>query len=89
MITLFITQAPSSVSEIKEAYAENDFERVKKIAHRLKPSIDNLGIISLKHEIRSIEKNAETLKTSKELEQLISNLETVINEVVITLKKVQ
>jgi PAS domain S-box-containing protein len=87
MITLFIEQSTKSVAEINTAYANQDFETVSKVAHRLKPSLDNMGISSLKTTIRSIEQSATTLQTSDELEQMISALETTIKLVIQQLKK--
>lgn len=50
MINLFIDQVTISVDEIKEAFDLNDFEKIKKVVHRTKPSILNLGISSLNDE---------------------------------------
>jgi HPt (histidine-containing phosphotransfer) domain-containing protein len=77
------------VDEIKEAYAAGDFEKVSKTAHRIKPSIDNLGIASLKEPIREIEKNAQAYQTSQQLEQLITKLDKTIIQVVNKLEKMR
>jgi PAS domain S-box-containing protein len=87
MIALFIEQVPASVKEIQEAYEQKDFEKVKKTAHRIKPSIDTMGIESLKEEIREIEQSAEAYQTSPQLELLIKNLEKIITEVVSKLRE--
>jgi PAS domain S-box-containing protein len=86
MLNLFILQAPLSVQEIKKAFAANDREQLKKVAHRFKPSIDNLNIISIKREIREIEALATGTNRSAELEPLISKVEQVIMQVVEQLK---
>ncbi len=82
MIQLFIKQTKISVSEIKIAFETGNYRKVKAIAHRIKPSIDAMGISSLKKEIREIEKNAEVFQSSDQLENLISKLDTILNEVV-------
>lgn len=82
MIKLFSEQAPLSVQEIKEAYGQKDLEKVKAVAHRLKPSIDNMGIHSLTKEIRQIETLALSGDQEQELPGLIEQLETVLVEVV-------
>lgn len=82
MIKLFSEQAPLSVQEIKEAYDQKDLEKVKAVAHRLKPSIDNMGIHSLTKEIRQIETLALSGDQEQELPGLIEQLETVLVEVV-------
>lgn len=89
MITMFIEQTPAAVEEIQYAYANKNFEAVKKIAHRIKPSIDNMGITSLKTEIREIEKLAETNSELPQLELQIKKLHEVISKVVNELKLVK
>jgi HPt (histidine-containing phosphotransfer) domain-containing protein len=88
LIALFIENTPVSVLDMKMAYANNDFEKVKKIAHRIKPSIDNLEILSIKNEVREIELNAESYKTSEQLGNLILKVEQVMNEVVASLNSI-
>jgi PAS domain S-box-containing protein len=87
MIQLFIDQTPKSVEELKAAYKAGDNSKVKSIAHRIKPSIDTMGIDILKDEIRTIEKGAGSHPSSEQFEKLISKLDTVINEVAESLQK--
>jgi PAS domain S-box-containing protein len=82
MVKLFVDQVPADVTRIRDAYSRNDFVRVKEIAHKIKPAIDNMGISSLHEEIRKIELIALEKPQSPELGQLIKELETVINWVV-------
>lgn len=78
MIRLFITQANISLQQIQKAFAEKDFKTVKEIAHRFKPSIDNMGINSLKQEIRDIEMLAAENPLSEVLTQRIQSIEHII-----------
>lgn len=82
MIDLFIQQTPSAVKEIIEAYEAGDFAKVKSVAHKMKPSIDNMEIVSLVSDIRQIEALALQGKRSEELGILISKLDEVIEKVV-------
>jgi PAS domain S-box-containing protein len=85
MLSLFSEQIPLSLTTIKEAYLVKDFSEIKTVAHRIKPSIDNMGIVSLKNEIRQIEKLALENKESEELDNLIQylckTLDIVIEEI--------
>jgi CheY-like chemotaxis protein len=85
MVNLFLLQGPASVEEIKEAYKNKNIEQVKKVAHRLKPSIDNMGVVLLRDIIRNIE-HPDTTNPEK-LSELIQQLETNMNEVVSELKR--
>ena len=86
MIALFIAGTPISIQEMKDAYKNQDFDKVRKIAHKIKPSIDNLDINNIKNEVREIEMNAESYKSSEQLENLILKVENVMNVVVAQLK---
>ncbi|MBI1343594.1 MAG: hypothetical protein GC171_11725 [Terrimonas sp.] len=88
MISLFAEQAPRTTAEIKEAYQQGEWEKLKALAHRLKPSIDNMGILSLKQEVRQIESLAARGTDAEELPALIDKMEKVIGQVVQTLKPV-
>ena len=81
MIQLFLDQTPVAIENMKLAYQAEEFSEVKAIAHRIKPSIDTLGIRSVKNDIKDIEKNAEHYKTSIQLESLILKLDQVLNQV--------
>lgn len=87
MISLFIDQTPAATDSIKSAYTSNDFSKVKAVAHRIKPSIDNMEIHSLKSEIRQIESLAGENQSSPELTSLINHLDLTITLVVEDLLK--
>lgn len=87
MITLFLDIAPKTVSEINEALANNEVEKVNKLAHRLKPSIDNLSIFSLKELIRKIEAFNASATSFNNLKTMVDDLNLKMDEVVYALKK--
>ena len=87
MIGLFIDQVPQSVSEIRKAFEDKDFARVKSVTHRIKPTIDNMGIQSLYQVVRDIEFLTVNETESKKLPALIGFFESRIKEVVIQLNQ--
>lgn len=82
MVLLFCDQTPKAVSEMKKALANNNLETMGALAHKLKPSIDNLKIESLRNVIREIEKAGKEKNFSKQLQTQVDFTETVINKVV-------
>ncbi|WP_375447707.1 PAS domain S-box protein [uncultured Fibrella sp.] len=86
MVSLFMDYGPASVQEIKDAYTTRDFDKIRKTAHRFKPSIDNLCIASLKDDIRLLEKEAGNSLPLEQLEQLIAKLDAVITTVLTELR---
>lgn len=82
MLRIFMAQGPQAASTINNSYQKGDFEKVRAEAHRIKPSIDNLGIHTLQKEVREIEKLAQLQQPSERLEQLVENMGRTITEVV-------
>jgi PAS domain S-box-containing protein len=87
MIGIFCDQTPIAVTEIIENYLQKNLEKVAALAHKIKPSIDNLNIISLKQVVRDIEKLAKENIDNDTLKNHIANLDAVIKDVVLDMKK--
>jgi len=87
MISIFIEQSTTAISQINESYDSKDLSVIYSIAHRIKPSIDLMGIDILRDNIRYIEKNSKELNDSEELKKQINILFTVLNKVINQLKE--
>lgn len=87
VLGIFVDQTPSAVEEIKFTASSGDYETMGKIAHRIKPSLDNLGIKSMYQIIRDIEKYEENGTDPQGLKLQIEQLETTVNTVVEDIKK--
>jgi len=77
MLAIFCEQTPQMVQEMQEAHAANDLEKMGALAHKIKPSIDNLAINSLKQAVRDIEavgKGKLTIDTLPSLLQLCNHV---------------
>lgn len=55
MISMFRNMASDTILKMNEAVDVNDIETIKKLAHKIKPSLDNLEIHILYNEIRALE----------------------------------
>ncbi|WP_316739383.1 PAS domain S-box protein [Pedobacter aquatilis] len=87
MVDMFCEQTPLSVKEMIDAYHENDFQQMGAIAHKLKPSIDNLNISSLQKVIRDIETIGKEGLDGSSLPGALRNTEVTINKVTALLKE--
>ncbi len=79
MVALFMETVPQNVSELKKSAEIENWDQVAKIAHKLKSTIDSMGIKSLHQDIRSVETNAKQKKNLAEIPSLILKIEQVIN----------
>jgi len=87
IISMFIKTAPQSFSEMKKALNKNDLEKVKSLAHSLKPTIDSLGITSMKTRIREIESFSSAGNASGDLRKLIDESDEIIASVIVSFQK--
>ncbi|MEY2829174.1 MAG: hypothetical protein RIQ33_1032, partial [Bacteroidota bacterium] len=86
MLYMFIEKMPAQIAELKYLYQQNELDALSKLAHQMKPSIDNMGIESLKPVIRDIEKaGKENIHTSL-LFDMITTTETVTTQVIELIK---
>ncbi|WP_445748066.1 hypothetical protein [Polaribacter sp.] len=86
MISVFISQISTSINDIKIAYTENDFIQIKKLAHKIKPTLTYFGTAKLEKEFIDTELLISTETSSTELEVKIKNLQLLADEVVTELK---
>jgi len=82
MISLFCADAPSVARQLKDAQQQGDYEKVQYLAHRIKPSIDNMGLHEQTTVIRQIERLVIVDPTSPELVASIDAFGESIAEVV-------
>ncbi len=78
MIHLFIETVPPSLHDLKEASSEKQWEKVGKVAHKLKSTIDSMGIESLKEDIRNVEANGKHQQDIEAIPPLIQKIDTIV-----------
>jgi CheY-like chemotaxis protein len=86
MVALFIETVPQNIQDMKKALNEENWDQVGKLAHKLKSTIDSMGIKSIRQEIRTVEANAKQKESLQEVPALIGTIDTVISECIAQLK---
>lgn len=81
MMLLFIETMPPAIAELKQHLSTSNWSDLGAIAHKIKPSIDTVGIQLLKEDIRTIEKNAKELSNLSDIPVLLEKFEIVLNKV--------
>ena len=79
MILLFIETVPQNVQELVESTNQHNWEQVSKMAHKLKSTIDSMGIRSLHDQIRAIEMNAKNGEQLEHLPEMVRQVESVVS----------
>jgi len=81
LILIFLEQSKKSRGELLEAYQLNDLDSIYKIAHRIKPSIDHVGISSLYEPIRKLEALSKSGENTEELKLLLFKITSTLEKV--------
>ena len=79
MIQLFLDTVPQSLLEMKQETDQQNWEQVGKQAHKLKSTIDSMGITSLKEAIRQIEVNGKKRERTESIPPLVALVDMVMN----------
>ena len=87
MVNIFINQTTEIISKIKEAIENEDFKTVSAMAHKLKPSVEGVGVLSILDEIRFLEKISKETNDKQQMKALFDSIQLVLEEVIIQLKE--
>ena len=87
MLKLFLDTVPATLNELTASSKKSDWQQVSKLAHKLKSTIDSMGIAELKPEIRAIEANGKSNTDVAQIPDMVANVIAVMNKVMSAVKK--
>ena len=87
MKQIFEEEILISLNKITQAFAAGDYNTIRVTAHTMKPSIDNLHILSIKEEIRQLEHGAARQAPLEELRPAAEKVDSVLKAVIEDMKK--
>jgi len=79
MIRLFIQTVPQNVMELVDATKNENWEQVSKMAHKLKSTIDSMGIRTIHDVIRTVEMHAKNRDQLDRIPELVKQVESVVS----------
>lgn len=88
MIHLFINTMPGYIQVLREHTDHENWDEVSKQAHKMKSSIDSMGIKSIKEDIRAIEAWAKEKANISQVKLLIAQVEKVLYECIEQMKQI-
>jgi HPt (histidine-containing phosphotransfer) domain-containing protein len=81
MIAVFVNLTAENTEAFEDAIDHDDTEKIKKLAHKIKPSIDQLDIKSLKEVVREVEKYDIEIRSKDEMYASVRQIIRVLREV--------
>ncbi len=86
MINLFIDDIPQQVSEIKKAVEENNLNSLSANAHKLKPTLQYVGLSEAYGIVKELERIGKTGEDVNKIGALLSDLVEKCDEFIPALK---
>lgn len=80
MMELFIETVPLNLNDLNNSLERKNWDMVSKTAHKLKSTIDSMGIESIKENIRIVELTARKREALENIPAHIRKINNVINE---------
>lgn len=87
MIYLFIETVPANLKELNVSVESENWDMVSKMAHKLKSTLDSMGIHSVKQDIRTVEHNAKRKESVSVIPPLVQKINVVIKKCIVQLEK--
>lgn len=85
ILTIFIETMPTNIESLVKAGTEKNYEQISKIAHKMKSSVDLLGIHSVKYVIRKLE---NVVVGDTECDGQIETVKSTLKETIAQLKEI-
>lgn len=87
ILTLFVNEIPEDLAEIKEGIKKKDHKHTYSYAHKVKPSLDLLGLKVAFEEILQIEAWTKTEGEKKEIKETFKSVKNQVEDAVKEIRK--
>ena len=87
VISVFLEEVPQDLESLEAAIASMDYENVYKLAHKIKPNVDLLGMEQSRATALEIETLGKSAENNEEIAQKFPILKKDIQQVIAELKK--
>lgn len=87
IINLFVTEVPLDLDQVKQGIEEKDYKMAYSFAHKIKPSLDLLGLNLAYEDILQIEAWSKTEGKKKEIKETFKSVANQVEKAVKEIKK--
>ena len=87
ILTLFVNDVPEDLAQIKEGIKKKDHKHAYAYAHKIKPTLDLLGMTVAFEEILQVEAWTKEEGKRKDIEHTFDSIKTQIKEAIKEIKK--
>lgn len=85
MVELFKQEIPKAITQINEMLVQEDYDRIRALVHRVKPSIKMMCVNSIEQDVQQLERLSGSKSELERIPVLIDRISSVCNKVVASL----
>ncbi len=74
MIEMFLNKTPEALEQMNTCYQQNNWDELRKIAHRIKPSFSYIGLSGTQNTLAEIEKLSEEASQPEKVGELMQTV---------------
>jgi hypothetical protein len=87
ILTLFVTEVPDDLAQIKEGIKKKDHKHAYAYAHKIKPTLDLLGMNVAFEEILQVEAWTKIEGRRRDIEHTFDSIKTQVKDAIKEIKK--
>lgn len=87
MISIFISQTEDVIGKVDEVIISEDFPLVSQLIHKIKPSIESMGILSIMDDVKHLEKIAKESSDRNQINVLFIHIKDILLKVIEQLRE--
>jgi PAS domain S-box-containing protein len=87
MINIFVNQTTDIIEKTAIAISQNNFIEASRLIHKIKPSIESLGITTLIKKIKLLEKITKETSDKEQILALFNTIQNILQKVILQLKE--
>jgi HPt (histidine-containing phosphotransfer) domain-containing protein len=87
IVVLFLEEVPIEITSIKDGLEEKDYNKVYHAAHKIKPTLDLLGMDPAYEDVVAVENWSRAEGKRKEIKDIVKSLKEYVSKTVKELKK--
>ena len=87
IVTLFVTEVPDDLAQIKEGIKKKDHKHAYAYAHKIKPTLDLMGLNVAFEEILQIEAWTKAEGKKKDIKETFKSVKNQVNDAIKEIKK--
>ena len=87
MVGVFVEQTTATIEKIDAALESNNFLEISRLIHKIRPSTDHMGVLSIQSEMKTLEKIAKETQNKGQITAIYTMVKKTLQLVISQLQK--